>query len=174
MVVAAITMASCGYVANEATQPTDNVKLQFVVSDLPAFGQTQTGAVAPANMNVTNRAQATPMIVTPASTRNSGVQSCAIGTEDPGKTAWEEGDQLIVTLASKYYGEQSAILTFSDAVWSTDASFSYLGNETPIISAIYAPCYEVANGKGRYAAWYDGVYPGGLQHRGWSSQHQLQ
>ena len=69
-------------------------------------------------------------------------------TQDEGKTAWVDGDQIIATLTSQYYGEQTAMLTFSgsDGTWSTDESFSYLEDETPTVSAIYAPCYEVVDG----------------------------
>ena len=72
----------------------------------------------------------------------------ATDTQDEGKTAWVDGDQIIATLASQYYGEQTAMLTFSgsDGTWSTDESFSYLEDETPTVSAIYAPCYEVVDG----------------------------
>ena len=72
-----------------------------------------------------------------------GIQTRAIGTEDPGKTAWENGDQIIVTLTSQKYGEQAAALTYDGSSWSTEASLSYLENETPIVSVFYAPCYEV-------------------------------
>ena len=67
----------------------------------------------------------------------------AIGTQDEGKTAWENGDQIIVTLTSQKYGEQAAALTYDGSSWSTEASLSYLENETPSISVLYAPCYEV-------------------------------
>ena len=67
----------------------------------------------------------------------------AIGTQDEGKTAWENGDQIIVTLTSQKYGEQAAALIYDGSSWSTEASLSYLENETPSISVIYAPCYEV-------------------------------
>ena len=67
----------------------------------------------------------------------------AIGTQDPGKTAWEKDDQIIVTLTSDKYGVQSAALTYNGTSWSTAASLSYLENETPTISAIYSPCHEV-------------------------------
>ena len=67
----------------------------------------------------------------------------AIGTQDVGKTEWEDGDQIIVTLTSKRYGAQNAVLTYDGTSWSTDASFLYLENETPTVSVIYAPCYEV-------------------------------
>ncbi|MBE6653132.1 MAG: hypothetical protein E7610_06955 [Ruminococcaceae bacterium] len=72
----------------------------------------------------------------------------AIGTQDEGKTYWEVGDQIIVTFTSPWFGTQYGTLTYdaSDGSWSTDASFSYLENETPTVSAIYAPCYEVVDG----------------------------
>ena len=69
-------------------------------------------------------------------------------TQDEGKTAWENGDQIIVTFTSPSFGTQYGTLTYnaSDNTWSTDVSFSYLENETPTVSAIYAPCYEVVDG----------------------------
>ena len=70
-------------------------------------------------------------------------QTRAIGIEDPGKTAWEKDDQIIITLTSKKYGTQSAAITYDGANWGTEVSLSYLENETPTVSAVYAPCYEV-------------------------------
>ena len=67
----------------------------------------------------------------------------AIGTQDEGKTAWENGDQIIITLISQKYGEQAVALTYDGSSWSTEASLSYLENETPSVSVFYAPCYEV-------------------------------
>lgn len=72
-----------------------------------------------------------------------GTQTRAIGTQDEGKIAWENGDQIIVTLISQKYGEQAAALTYNGSSWSTEASLSYLENETPSVSVFYAPCYEV-------------------------------
>lgn len=72
-----------------------------------------------------------------------GTQTRAIGTQDEGKTAWENGDKIIVTLTSQKYGEQAAALTYDGSSWSTEASLSYLENETPSVSVFYAPCYEV-------------------------------
>ena len=66
-----------------------------------------------------------------------------IGTQDVGKTAWDIDDQIIVTLTSKKFGAQSAVLTYNGTSWSTAVSFLYLDNEIPAVSAIYAPCYEV-------------------------------
>ena len=70
-------------------------------------------------------------------------------TQDEGKTAWDDGDQIIATLTSQYYGEQTATLTFSgsDGTWSTDESFSYLKNETPTVKAIYAPSNILGTGE---------------------------
>ena len=76
-------------------------------------------------------------------TFGEGTQTRAIGTQDEGKTAWVDGDKIIVTLISQKYGEQAVALTYNGSSWSTEASLSYLENETPSISVIYAPCYEV-------------------------------
>ena len=73
----------------------------------------------------------------------------AIGTQDEGKTAWENGDQIIVTFTSPRFGTQYGTLTYDGTVWSTDDSFSYLEDETPTVSVIYAPCYEVLDGNMR-------------------------
>ena len=76
-------------------------------------------------------------------TFGEGTQTRVIGTQDEGKTAWENGDQIIITLISQKYGEQAAALTYDGSSWSTEASLSYLENETPSVSVFYAPCYEV-------------------------------
>lgn len=70
-------------------------------------------------------------------------------TQDEGKTAWVDGDQIIATLTSQRYGEQTAMLTFSgsDGTWSTDESFSYLENETPTVKAVYAPSNILGTGE---------------------------
>ena len=72
-----------------------------------------------------------------------GAQTRAIGTQDAGKTAWENGDQIIITLISQKYSEQAVALTYNGSSWSTEASLSYLENETPSVSVFYAPCFEV-------------------------------
>lgn len=70
-------------------------------------------------------------------------------TQDEGKTAWYDGDQIIATLTSQYYGKQTAMLTFSgsDGTWSNDESFSYLENETPTVKAVYAPSNILGTGE---------------------------
>ena len=82
-------------------------------------------------------------VVSDFPTFGQGTQTRAIGTQDEGKTAWENGDQIIVTLTSQKYGEQAVALTYDGSSWSTEASLSYLENETPSVSVFYAPCYEV-------------------------------
>ena len=72
-----------------------------------------------------------------------GIQTRVIGTQDEGKTAWGNGDEIIVTLISQKYGEQAVALTYNGSSWSTEAGLSYLENETPSVSVFYAPCYEV-------------------------------
>ena len=72
-----------------------------------------------------------------------GPETRAIGNQDVGKTDWAKDDQIIITLTSDKYGVQSAALTYNGTSWSTAASLSYLENETPTVSAIYAPCNEV-------------------------------
>ena len=119
-----ILITSCSNELDEALQPANNGTLQFVVSDFPAFQDSspESGEVPQAEGSVLTR---------------------AIGTQDEGKTAWENGDQIIVTLISQKYGEQAAALTYNGSSWSTEASLSYLENETPSVSVFYAPCYEV-------------------------------
>ena len=82
-------------------------------------------------------------VVSDFPTFGEGTQTRAIGTQDGGKTAWENGDQILVTLTSQKYGEQAVALTYDGSSWSTEASLSYLENETPSVSVFYAPCYEV-------------------------------
>jgi len=79
---------------------------------------------------------------------NSETDLKAIGTQAEGKTYWEDGDQIIIIFTSPHFGTQYGTLTYDGNVgsWSTDVSFSYLEGETPTVSAIYAPCYEVADG----------------------------
>ena len=114
MAVAVVVTASCSNELDEALQPAGNGKLQFVVGDFPTFGE--------------------------------GTQTRAIGTQDEGKTAWADGDKILVHLYSQKFGDQAATLTFDaeNNTWeSDDASLSYLENETPAITAVYAPGCEI-------------------------------
>ena len=110
--------------SQEEFLPQETTTLQFVVGDFPAFQNSspKLGEVPQAEGSVLTR---------------------AIGTQDEGKTAWENEDKILVTLTSQKYGEQAAALTYNGSSWSTEASLSYLENETPSVSVFYAPCYEV-------------------------------
>jgi len=102
--------ASCSNELDEALQPANNGTLQFVVSDFPMFGE--------------------------------DAQTRAIGTQDEGKTAWADGDKILVHLYSEKYGDQAVTLTFDaeNNTWESDGgTLSYLENETPTITAVYAP-----------------------------------
>ena len=88
--------------------------LRFVVGDFPTFGE--------------------------------GTQTRVIGTQDVGKTAWANEDKILVHLYSQKYGDQAVTLTFdagSNTWESDDASLNYLENETPTITAVYAPDCEI-------------------------------
>ena len=110
--------ASCSNELDEALQPSNNGTLQFVVSDFPMFGE--------------------------------GTQTRVIGTQDEGKTAWADGDNILVDLYSQKYGDQAVTLTFDaeNNTWESDGgTLSYLENETPTITAVYAPDCEIKEGQ---------------------------
>ena len=113
-----ILITSCSNDIDDTLQPAGNGAIQFVVSDFPAFGE-------------------------------SGLTR-AIGTQDEGKTAWADGDKIFVHLYSQKFGDQAATLTFdaeSNTWESDDASLNYLENETPTITAVYAPDCEIKSDK---------------------------
>ena len=112
LAVALVATASCSQELDDTLQPVENGSLRFVVGDFPAFGE------------------------------DTQTRASSLGTPDAGKTAWEDGDQIIVTLTSQKYGEQAAVLTYNGSSWSTEAKLSYLENETPTVSAVYNPCAE--------------------------------
>ena len=110
--------ASCSNELDEALQPVNKGSLQFVVSDFPTFGE--------------------------------GTQTRAIGTQDEGKTAWANEDKILVHLYSQKYGDQAVTLTFDaeNNTWESDGgTLSYLENETPTITAVYAPDCEIKEGQ---------------------------
>ena len=104
--------------SQEEFLPQETTALQFVVSDFPAFGE--------------------------------GTQTRAIGTQDGGKTAWANEDKILVHLYSQKYGDQAVTLTFDaeNNTWESDGgTLSYLENETPTITAVYAPDCEIKSDK---------------------------
>ena len=110
--------ASCSNELDEALQPANNGTLQFVVSDFPTFGES--------------------------------TQTRAIGTQDEGKTAWANEDKILVHLYSQKYGDQAVTLTFDaeNNTWESDGgTLSYLENETPTITVVYAPDCEIKEGQ---------------------------
>ena len=110
--------ASCSNELDETLQSAGNGNLQFVVSDFPAFGE--------------------------------GTKTRAIGTQDEGKTAWANEDKILVHLYSQKYGDQAVTLTFDaeNNTWESDGgTLSYLENETPTITAVYAPDCEIKSNK---------------------------
>ena len=78
------------------------------------------------------------------------IDTRAIGTQDEGKTAWADGDNILVHLYSQKYGDQAVTLTFDaeNNTWESDGgTLSYLENETPTITAVYAPDCEIKEGQ---------------------------
>ena len=110
--------ASCSNELDETLQSVNKGNLQFVVGDFPAFGE--------------------------------GTQTRVIGTQDEGKTAWADGDKILVHLYSQKYGDQAVTLTFDaeNNTWESDGgTLSYLENETPTITVVYAPDCEIKSDK---------------------------
>ena len=74
-----------------------------------------------------------------------GTQTRVIGTQDEGKTAWANGDQILVHLYSQKYKDQAVTLTFENNGWKSDGgTLSYLENETLTITAVYAPGCKIS------------------------------
>ena len=118
LAVAVVATASCSNELDEVLQPANNGTLQFIVSDFPAFGESPDTRV--------------------------------IGTQDVGKTAWANEDKILVHLYSQKYGDQAVTLTFDaeNNTWESDGgTLSYLENETPTITAVYAPDCEIKSDK---------------------------
>lgn len=73
--------------------------------------------------------------------------SRAVGTPDLGKTNWQKGDQILVSLTSQKYGTNTSVLNYDGVTWTSDVSLPYLVGETPDIKAVYAPAYQWTDGK---------------------------
>ena len=76
-------------------------------------------------------------------------QTRAIGTPDPGKTSWAEGDELLLEMTSNTYGTQYATFTYNDKSWKlTSGELVYLeGDPAYIPHVYYAPNYKWEAGK---------------------------
>lgn len=71
-------------------------------------------------------------------------QTRAIGTPDPGKTSWAEGDELLLEMTSNTYGTQYATFTYNGSSWElTSGELSYKEDEGPTFPHVYyAPNYK--------------------------------
>lgn len=71
-------------------------------------------------------------------------QTRAIGTLDPGKTSWAEGDELLLEMTSKTFGTKYAAFTYNGSSWElTSGELSYKIDEVPIFPHVYyAPNYK--------------------------------
>lgn len=73
----------------------------------------------------------------------------AVGTEDPGKTEWAAGDELLVVLDNNSYGPQYAAITFNGEGWELKSGTLVYkeGDAAYIPHVYYAPDYEWVSGK---------------------------
>ena len=76
-------------------------------------------------------------------------QTRAIGTPDPGKTSWAEGDELLLAMTSKTLGTKYAAFTYNGSSWElASGELSYLeGDPAYIPHVYYAPNYKWEAGK---------------------------
>ena len=71
-------------------------------------------------------------------------QTRAIGTTDPGKTSWEEGDELLLAMTSKTLGTKYATFKYNGSNWElASGELVYLeGDPAYIPHVYYAPNYK--------------------------------
>ena len=76
-------------------------------------------------------------------------QTRTIGTPDPGKTSWAEGDELLLEMTSKTLGTKYAAFTYNGSSWElTSGELSYKEDEVPTFPHVYyAPNYKWEAGK---------------------------
>lgn len=76
-------------------------------------------------------------------------QTRAIGTLDPGKTSWAEGDELLLEMTSNTFGTKYAAFTYNGSSWElTSGELSYKEDEVPTFPHVYyAPNYKWEAGK---------------------------
>ena len=76
-------------------------------------------------------------------------QTRAIGTLDPGKTSWAEGDELLLEMTSNTYGTQYATFKYNGSSWElASGELSYKEDEVPTFPHVYyAPNYKWEAGK---------------------------
>ena len=65
------------------------------------------------------------------------------GVQNAGKTAWENGDEILVSFATEDDAVKSFTFTYQDGNWVSDIdSITYYSDDAPVITAVYAPCFE--------------------------------
>ena len=71
-------------------------------------------------------------------------QTRTIGTPDPGKTSWAEGDELLLAMTSKTFGTKYAAFKYNGSSWElTSGELSYKIDEVPTFPHVYyAPNYK--------------------------------
>ena len=71
-------------------------------------------------------------------------QTRAIGTTDPGKTSWAEGDELLLKMTSKTLGTKYATFKYNGSSWElASGELSYKEDEVPTFPHVYyAPNYK--------------------------------
>ena len=76
-------------------------------------------------------------------------QTRTIGTTDPGKTSWAEGDELLLMIDNTTYGKQYATFTYNGKSWKlTSGELVYReGDPAYIPNVYYAPNYKWEAGK---------------------------
>lgn len=76
-------------------------------------------------------------------------QTRTIGTPDPGKTSWAEGDELLLEMTSNTYGTQYATFKYNGSNWElASGELSYKEDEVPTFPHVYyAPNYKWEAGK---------------------------
>ena len=76
-------------------------------------------------------------------------QTRAIGTQDPGKTSWAVGDELLLEIDNTSYGKQYATFTYNGKSWElTSGELVYReGDPAYIPHVYYAPNYKWEAGK---------------------------
>lgn len=71
-------------------------------------------------------------------------QTRTIGTTDPGKTSWAEGDELLLAMTSKTFGTKYAAFKYNGSSWElASGELSYKEDEVPTFPHVYyAPNYK--------------------------------
>lgn len=72
----------------------------------------------------------------------------AVGTEDPGKTAWAVGEELLLEINSTTVGSKYATFTYNGTNWDlTGGELAYKEGEVPSFKVYYAPEYKWDSGR---------------------------